>query len=598
MFRKCSACFQQSPMNLIPLFYDNNGKWESTRLSGMIEQIFEKKINRACPEELFVCHDCIRELNQVFYNYPAIETQKSIDYFFERPIMELPAESWMIRLDDIVPVISERGINGLPEKCLLKIFKYISINERRNLETVCTRWKNVVVTSYKDLHSVQLINPKREVFLKLLNICSRTLQRLSIKNIKLESLKYFKAIGPFCSSLTHLSFQVPQDIDDNYLRDLFSTMEKLDKVELHFSSRQSINLQALFNSLRSRVKKISLIYDDYTVNMDNYLDQDPCLHNFDNAFNNFTGLTDVTFKNLSISDRMMRTITQMDNLYSISFEDSRRIRKTAVVVKDAPNTARFTITHSHHVEALFRSLLKHCIRLRYLIITDSIIRYYKEEQRSIDDVFFQPHDVLVVNCCEFLVVLEISRCNGNVDLTTEIIPKLFNLKKLKLNDITLADKTLQDLSVNCPLVWSLDLEGCVNLTGEAFSKIWCLKKLLILNLGRIFIEDIRDVDESIFKILTHCLKLKELTIFPSRFVCSDTMKHICKLKDLKILGVSSCTKFNDDILINIVKNLKKLHTIDCSNCVEITKKSVAFALEECLLLKHLDITNSGASRNY
>lgn len=136
---------------------------------------------------------------------------------------------------------------------------------------VCTRWKNIVVTTYTNLRSVRINIPSFEVYGKLKKICSSTLTKLTVINVNFELIFYLEFIGIFYPSLVHLSFEIPYDIDCDDLRNTFSTMTNLDQIEFHFLSapKSPICLQKLFNSLHQGIRRISFSDDIYKVDNDN-----------------------------------------------------------------------------------------------------------------------------------------------------------------------------------------------------------------------------------------------------------------------------------------------------------------------------------------
>jgi F-box/leucine-rich repeat protein 2/20 len=145
------------------------------------------------------------------------------------------------------------------------------------------------------------------------------------------------------------------------------------------------------------------------------------------------------------------------------------------------------------------------------------------------------------------------------DLNINSLP---NLKSLQLNSCKISDDVISAITLCCPKIINLHLDGCRGLTDDGIIEIAeKYRNLEILELG--FCRMISDY--SMMKIGECC-------------------------KKIEILKLPGCILLTDKSLEKIGDNCKNLKTMDISECHNINSIGVRFLASKCLMLETLDLS--------
>lgn len=133
------------------------------------------------------------------------------------------------------------------EKCLVPIFKYISLFERPKLALVCKNWKKALVNSWCDEKKIELnywkcddISPwngKVNLLVPLINRCGIYLRELNI--LAYDDSKIMPLINENCVNLEKLQVRF-QHVKNEHFENAFSHMSNLKTLKITFQCESSV----------------------------------------------------------------------------------------------------------------------------------------------------------------------------------------------------------------------------------------------------------------------------------------------------------------------------------------------------------------------
>ncbi|KAF7992148.1 hypothetical protein HCN44_001473 [Aphidius gifuensis] len=287
-------------------------------------------------------------------------------------------------------------------------------------------------------------------------------------------------------------------------------------------------------------------------------------------------------------DDFIDVFTDMTRLKSLtvrSDSESGEERENPVDITKILNSVRddiseiFLLTHKNTVFSsaclhIFPSTLGRLTKLRHLIL----------QEFDIDN-----NAVMEISKIKSLTKLELIICK--IGEGTSFILNLPELESLTLRAMENIDDCIINLSNESKNLKLLDIKYCSTEFSDALKKISNL-----INLEELNLEQCEEVDSDVFaSIVNGCAKLKNLYIPKSVKISGDALVKISNLKNLEVLDICETKNVNDDVIIEIANNCKKiteLHIDSCNNVSSLALNELA-KLENLEVLQLVDVDNAG-----
>lgn len=287
------------------------------------------------------------------------------------------------------------------------------------------------------------------------------------------------------------------------------------------------------------------------------------------------------------------------------------------------------------IELRYNKLLEYnCHNISKNIMYNVLSRCYNLQRLRINKCFLVNDDFFkkVYLNFENIIELQINNTNNVTDICIDKISKItkslqiINLDKCK----QITDQSLISLATNCTQLNSLSIKYCSKITDNGLCYITSKRKFIYLNIGYcidITSNGITNLDcellkfiniECCYKImdmainyillnaklleeinLGHCDRLSDtaffnlpilnLQVFSLRNVTNISLFTFPMIHTLRCLNLLGCHNINEDHLVYILKNNRKLQELNLKYCNSVTKKTLQTIVEYNLDLKILNI---------
>ncbi|KAF7997475.1 hypothetical protein HCN44_006046 [Aphidius gifuensis] len=311
-------------------------------------------------------------------------------------------------------------IHRLDDDCLVKIFMYLPVQKRLEVEKVCTRWKDVIKSAWYDIKELDYLNSDDiEIELdeesltqseleKMLERCGRYLINLRLSDD--YDSKIINVIRDNCHNLIKLKLELQTYSDDNFLW-AFNDMEKLQSIKIHFSGNILLNC---LQSIHKNIEDIQFIARDIYHQSLNYH------RNFQQLLSKFNCLRYLTMNRLELSYETIKTIGQMRSLIHLDLQNCYQNKKTSLVplmnLSNLEYLDLFGIHIGNDVDDLIDGLAVNCVHLKHFDISWNL----SLTKRGL------------MNICK-MKNLEVLRMNYLTFQVNQQIGKFDKLKKLECN---------------------------------------------------------------------------------------------------------------------------------------------------------------------
>lgn len=167
--------------------------------------------------------------------------------------------------------------------------------------------------------------------------------------------------------------------------------------------------------------------------------------------------------------------------------------------------------------------------------------------------------------------------------------KFKSLRRVTLSRLIVDNAPLKSLRKNKETLINLNLNSCdLGTRGQLY-----ISKLI--NLECLNLRGTNINDDTMIKITENCKKLKQLNISDCKYLTKKCLKKIVKFKNINELMVNNLRDIDDSIIGQFV-NLKIL---ECNNCINVTDNSVIKIVEKSPNLVKLCLNGTGITcRSY
>lgn len=185
--------------------------------------------------------------------------------------------------------------------------------------------------------------------------------------------------------------------------------------------------------------------------------------------------------------------------------------------------------------------------------------------------------------CLYLIYCETVTVNALMEISNMI-----NLEELSLINCETLDGDVFTKIVNgCEKIKVLVIPQCKNISGRALAELSNLKYLEDL--------DIRETsninDDVIIGIANNCKKIMQLSIQSCTTVSTLAYNELSKLENLELFGMADIENVNDDMF----KNMHKLNTLKCTWCPNVTDVGIMRIIKNAPNLEYLTVCRTGVT---
>lgn len=388
------------------------------------------------------------------------------------------------------------------EFLLLKIFSAVPLKDRVKLESVCKRWRNILLTSYQQIRNLSISELIDEKVYKSAN-GHQKVESLLIKfggyvsNLKfpsidsqltnLQSLKVLQSFAKFeitseiincisnhCPKLKSLDLSYhyfPSEVTFSLLANLPSTVEllKLENCRLDNLSLRDVTISDVTTILDQILKKIFL--------------QLPKLQVFSlkGSCYNFLMLTERsiihlprTIRSLDLSNGYSLKISSLTGLDRFDQLSSLHLERTSITDADILIISR--MAQMRHLNLSYSKLVTNFQPLSELHSLEYL--HLNGNRNNLLD----SHFIAICHGCANLKCLSIESCCSLTDAGLRPLSLLKELVSLSVNSCPLGDYSLCLIATSCPKIQLLQLKYCRLLTLQSFQHLTLLKHLTQLGL--------------------------------------------------------------------------------------------------------------------
>ena len=190
--------------------------------------------------------------------------------------------------------------------------------------------------------------------------------------------------------------------------------------------------------------------------------------------------------------------------------------------------------------------------------------------------------------CTQLEELNVSYCHKITDSGMKFLAGCPQMTVLCLSSCdTITDEGLRFLVNGCSNLTVLSLAGCTDISDAGIEHVSMSYNLTALDISECAISD-----DGIAHISSRCHNLRTLELHGCWLVSCHALKELSLgCADIRILDFSGCHLFSDDGLDDI-NTLVCLHTLNISQCPEITSVGLSHLFKCCEALTHLNISSN------
>ncbi|XP_044007161.1 EIN3-binding F-box protein 1-like [Aphidius gifuensis] len=351
-------------------------------------------------------------------------------------------------------------------------------------------------------------------------------------------------------------------------------------------SRCGMNLHSLIlweicgSTIMSTVKKHCQNLEKFEFSFSSINEDD-----FINAFTDMTKLKSLTVKQGSFLYKEPVHISKILNIVQDNVNETlgqfKNLRQFILKEYDIDNNAVMEI-----------SKIKSLIELQFISCkvkegTSFILNLPELESLTLDKM--ENIDDCIINLpnqSENLKCLNINGCKTVPADALKKISNLINLEELNLGGCEGVDSDVFASIINeCAKIKKLDISDCQKITGEALVKISYLKNLQVLDICRT--ENVND--DVIIEIVNNCKKITNLYIQKCNNVSSLALNELAKLENLEVLQLSDVHNARDEMF----KNMYKLRSLECNWCENVTDTGIMRIIKNASNLEHIVLFSSG-----
>ena len=256
------------------------------------------------------------------------------------------------------------------------------------------------------------------------------------------------------------------------------------------------------------------------------------------------------------------------------------------LVKNIPGISAIKLPSKGNCYQSLDAICSHCNNLESLILNDVIP--FDEKEPVVNDSAIMK----VAETFSMIRKISLNWCWYITDACMEAIAEnCKNLDHLVVREShQISDEGLIQIVRLCPKLKKLQLGRLYGVTDRLADGFANKQNSLI----RLKLIDTAITDKGVSKILENSPEMQGLYIgeycFNANKICGDLTISCAKYcKNLQDLVVVSCKSIDDQMLIEIAKNLPRLKTLFLSSCEDVTEASLNVMIDNCKQLRELRI---------
>ncbi|KAF7996620.1 hypothetical protein HCN44_002266 [Aphidius gifuensis] len=348
------------------------------------------------------------------------------------------SSSEKLRLDETNDNVS---INILNNKCLVKIFSFLTIEDMLQIKKVCKKWRdasqvlNISQENIKKdpsrsddadkIHKHFEGFPEQSELNKVLCDCGDSLTSLTLSNYCYDS-KIMFVISQHCHNLTKLELDLYK-YNENDFHEAFTKLNKLKSITISYSNyvdhddygHDTLILQSLPQTIQE-ISLSSAAYDlDFLV---------PLSNNFTKTLDKFNALCTLELRYWSLETSVLNMILKKSTLTHLTLAESELIIDESLT-SNLDNLEYLDLSYAKNIDKVLTSIVMSSMKLKHI---------------------------------------DISQCTDVSKQALCHLGKLDNLKKIFINYIEQVDDSIISQFNNLNI---LECEGCTSVSDSSIIKI-------------------------------------------------------------------------------------------------------------------------------